>query len=495
MYQELTTLCFVLEYYSGAPSTKHIPVFMSSSGDTFARAIANALGVPFADEAVPAAPTAQRPSALAVLAPPARDSLSTASAVYHFAFTWNLWDPPSAAAYRPPPPTELEFCERFTHVRTVLAALGAHYIFQLERGASGRLHYQGYIHLPKGERQRPAGLAQQLSTQGLYGIHVSASSTAGQAALRTYCLKDETRVSGPWTDRDAKPLTPDESKRLQLIDFAHFYPWQRYIYDCITSEPACDRKINWIVDARGCSGKSSLGKYLAAHSKALLLPYVDAKDCLYLVSQQHKPAAAYIFDLTRTKPASISAADTYACMESIKNGYIVSTKYVPKTTLAPPAHVWVLANQPPQWDALSKDRWSVYQINDARQLVRYSKSDYAKYCHKRKVDQEAADIRASKRARLAREEAAALVAAESSDEEDKEEPVQPVPAGIQPHRAPALDPAFVARAESMPDFVYEVYGLHGLLTRVQALVQYDRDQAAHAPYEAGFQAGLAHADH
>lgn len=456
------------------------------------RALADALGALFCDEEVPIA-SAARPTTvagvLAQLAPPQRQSLAPASAVYHFAFTWNLWD---TAVARPLPPTELEFSERHTLVREVLASLGAHYIVQLERGVTGRLHYQGYIHLPKGERQRPAQLAQELSTKGLYGVHVSPSSTAGQAALRTYCLKDETRVSGPWSDRDPRPITADESKRLQLIPFASFYPWQRYIYDCITSEPACDRRINWIVDARGCSGKSSLGKYLAAHGKAILLPYVDAKDCMHIVSHQTKPAGAYIFDLTRTKPASISSADTYSCMESIKNGYLVSTKYVPKTTLAPPAHVWVLANQPPQWDALSADRWSVLQINDARMLVKYSKRDYAEYCHKRKVAEALADLRASKRARLAREEAAAqLAAASESDEEDKAQPVGPVPAGIQPHRAAPTDEALIARAESMPDEIYHTYG-GPQLTRMQALAEYDRDQAAQAPayaYFAGVEVG------
>lgn len=339
------------------------------------------------------------------------------NAVYHMAFTWNKWD---AFVGRPPVLSDVEFSSRHVELRAALVQLGAKYIFQLEKGKEGRLHYQGYVHWGKGDKKRVPQVASALHAAGFFGLHMAPASDAGKAALKQYVMKADTRVAGPWKDTDPKPMTPEEAKRLQLIDPKALFPWQQYVRDCILS-PSDDRSIHWVVDQRGATGKSSFGKLLAAHGEALLLPYSDAKDCLNLVSNAGE-RRAYIFDLTRTKPASISATDTYSCMEQIKNGYIVNTKYLTKVTVAPPAHVWVFANQPPQFGALSRDRWRVHTIDERNHLTRYDSKQYQKYQHDQLVDAIVAESRAKKRRKLA-EEAAAAILAEDSDPDT----TQPIP--------------------------------------------------------------------
>jgi len=63
-------------------------------------------------------------------------------------------------------------------------------VYQLEKGDSGTLHFQGYVHFEK--RQTLAAL-KKLSSRAHWeprkGSHVQA---------RVYCTKPETRVDGPW---------------------------------------------------------------------------------------------------------------------------------------------------------------------------------------------------------------------------------------------------------------------------------------------------------
>lgn len=335
------------------------------------------------------------PLPVAAAQPPEPVRADSGSAVYHLAFTWNRWDD---GLLRPPALSDSEFRDRHGDVRSALSSLGAKYIFQLERGATGRLHFQGYMHLGKGAKERPAGIAKKLSLAGLYGIHVAAASTAGQAALKAYCMKADTRQAGPYKDTDPKPLSPEEHKRLGLISIGSLHPWQEYVRDRLL-EPPSDRHIHWIVDTRGCTGKSSFGKLLAAKAEALMLPYTDAKDCLNIVANAGE-RCAYIFDLTRTKPASISSTDTYSCMEQIKNGYIVNTKYQTKVVIQPSAHVWVFSNEPPQYAALSKDRWRVHTIGDDHQLKDFSPKAYRDFVDKRKIDHGVSILRAAKRQKL-----------------------------------------------------------------------------------------------
>lgn len=281
------------------------------------------------------------------------------NALYHFAFTWSLWD---KGAGRPDPPTESKFSDMFVQIREALVASGYKYIFQLEKGAGGRLHYQGYIHASKGKKQRSGTVAKALSDAGLHGVHVSAASTAGKESLRRYCMKDQTRVAGPWKDTDKVKFTPEEIARLRIIDVKSLWPWQQSVYNALMVM-SNDRTINWLVDWTGNVGKSSFVKAMYVHGMAVGLGFSDSKDCMKVVTDLPE-YNAYIFDLTRTKPANLSMSDTYACMEQIKNGYMVNTKFHSKVSVAPPAHIWVFANAPPQFGAMSHDRWKVWGVKN-----------------------------------------------------------------------------------------------------------------------------------
>lgn len=72
---------------------------------------------------------------------------------------------------------------------------------------------------------------------------------------------------------------------------------------------------------------------------------------------------AYIFDLTRSKPADFASGDIYSVMEACKNGMIINLKYHTGLTLMNTPHVWIFANVLPNLPALSRDRWRLYSID------------------------------------------------------------------------------------------------------------------------------------
>lgn len=238
---------------------------------------------------------------------------------------------------------------------------GAAEMAQLEADHKANLHFQGYGHFcDKVGKHRPIALAaafQQLMG-GLFWMRPA--STAGKSALKEYCLKSDTRVAGPWT---CKPRFAGKG----LIKAESLRPFQRQLVDLIQSE-ADDRTIYWVTDTTGGAGKTAFLKYCVFNKLAFPLQYGNASDLNNLVynNPHHR---CYVFDLTRSKPSVLSSVDVYAVMESCKNGMIQNTKYKTGFLLMDSPHVIVFSNSAPEQSHLSKDRWRLFNIDSALELV------------------------------------------------------------------------------------------------------------------------------
>lgn len=225
------------------------------------------------------------------------------------------------------------------------------WVFQLERGeGSGRLHMQGYAHSK--EKDRAKHLGSVLSDDGLPGVEISPASQAGIASLKSYAMKAETRVAGPWADK---------SIYLGHDLITDLLPWQKAVRDLILQKPH-PRRIYWFFDLKGGAGKSSFAKWLYYHHKVPTLTFGDAKDLLYVVQKfENKPA--YLFDLSRTKGGKSSMSDIYQALESVKNGYFISTKYESDIVCMQTPHVIVFSNHEPDLSCLSVDRFRIIDMN------------------------------------------------------------------------------------------------------------------------------------
>lgn len=267
--------------------------------------------------------------------------------VYHVSFTWNKTDDT----------VEAEFIDDPEKVGRAIKEqfFDARFVYQLERGTeTGRLHYQGNIHFTKTKR-RPLSVASALRPK-LKGIFLSCDSTKGREQANFYCMKNETKVAGPWYDDSH---VEEDWSYLQAPR-----GWQLPLWRMLTA-PAARRQMIWIWEEAGCTGKSEFGTYMEVHHKVIKLGLSTAPDNLYAVSEMtaNRPNG-FIFDVPRSVPKRFDWAEVYMSMEQIKDGNFLSTKYKPKKVLYSHCmHIVVFSNQAPDYSALSADRWRVYKIS------------------------------------------------------------------------------------------------------------------------------------
>ena len=220
--------------------------------------------------------------------------------------------------------------------------------FQLEVGESGYRHWQGRCSLKAKARKGPPIVE---------GIHWSPTS-GGAKADEFYVMKEETRIDGPWTDRDPKiPRQVREIKELR--------PWQN---DVLASADVWDtRTINCIVDEHGNIGKSTLVAYAGAHKLGRAVPIMESyKDMMRFVMDTPE-SRLYMVDF----PRALSKSQTesfWAAIETIKSGYCWDDRYHFRERYFDCPAVWVFTNKFPPRKMLSADRWKLWHVEE-EQLV------------------------------------------------------------------------------------------------------------------------------
>lgn len=278
-------------------------------------------------------------------------------------------------------------------------------IYQLERCPTTlRLHWQGFIRFK-----------QQISIKRVVPDFFQASILAklphverrqkSVAAARQYCLKEETRVLGPWqhgvcdeqgkrTDLDTFGSTIKDmaeagnswvttrrfvseqwpgmyvkfgqhAKRM-FDDFykpapdSQFDPrqWQQSVIDMV-EQPADDRTIVWVYDPVGGKGKSRLGFHLIMSHGAMILNG-RVLDMVYGFAKN--PTKIVIFDITRTQTDCMK--HLYSFAETLKNGYAFSSKYEGGMVTFDKPHVIFFSNSKPEDGCWSADRLKLIDLTN-----------------------------------------------------------------------------------------------------------------------------------
>lgn len=264
----------------------------------------------------------------------------------------------------------------------------AKYVYQLEEGTDkdektghGYFHFQGYIYT---KQKFKARLMAMSFNPVLPGIHIAPSSNEGKAALKNYCMKDDTRVAGPWADdpeklkSNMKKLTRKPYMGEDLVK--KLFEWQANLRDYCLGE-VDPRSILVYVDEKGHGGKSSFSKYMDYHHGAVTVSYGDSKDILYAVAEAVDEGndRIFIFDLTRSKPKLYSTDDIWVSMEQIKNGNVFSTKYKSRRVRFNPPHVIIFVNQWPDTTKLTSDRFDIFTIPENQRPAPKAK-DLSRLC-------------------------------------------------------------------------------------------------------------------
>nr|QEL50687.1 replication initiator protein [Cotton leaf curl Gezira alphasatellite] len=241
-----------------------------------------------------------------------------------------------------------------------------------ESPTTKRRHLQGYLQC-KGNRT----LAQVKSLFGELNPHLEKQRARKTDEARDYCMKEETRVSGPFEfgeycpsgshkrrQRDAvvrSPVrmaeeNPSVYRRVKAkiaeeeIQISNLKSWQLRLKQLLARDPD-DRTIFWVYGPDGGEGKSTFARDLFRSGTWFYTRGGSADN----VSYQYIGCLGnnIVFDIPRDKKDYLQ----YSLIEMFKDRLVVSNKYEP--LMAPMIsciHVVVMSNFLPDMEKISSDR-------------------------------------------------------------------------------------------------------------------------------------------
>lgn len=153
-----------------------------------------------------------------------------------------------------------------------------------------------------------------------------------------------------------------EHSRPAQMSTTLLYKWQTSVLKSLFNQN--DRKITWVVDQRGGTGKSTLARFLQFHLGDLCYYTTGGKgsDIVHSMVARQKVFKYVIFDYPRkTKPEFYN----WNLFEDFKNGIVNSGKYNSICLQFPSIKVLVLGNHPLDdvRDNLTYDRWDVHTLS------------------------------------------------------------------------------------------------------------------------------------
>jgi len=245
--------------------------------------------------------------------------------------------------------------ERVETVKENLGLLCGRWVFQLEKGEeTGKLHLQGRLSLKQARRVSEM-------QKVIKGAHFSPEA-GSELEGNFYCMKDGTRVDGPWSDKDKKTPLPWD-----LAMIKEWKEWQVAVFESLKEKD--DRVINVLVDEVGGIGKSKVFKMCLYKKLAGLIPVIgDAKDIIQAVCSMGE-REAYIVDLPRCGESDGHLRSIYKAIEQIKNGIVMDFRYSYKELIMGSPVIWVFTNEMPAAHYLSRDRWRLWRVVEGK-LVR-----------------------------------------------------------------------------------------------------------------------------
>lgn len=249
-----------------------------------------------------------------------------------------------------------KFCKKFT--------------FQLEQGEErGYLHYQARMSLIVRHRKNELMKFWDIMPAPNY-LAPTANATYYTGNM-FYVMKEETRVAGPWDDREeTKKYIPRQYRGL----LEQLRPFQRHIYD--TADVFETRIINMIYDPTGNVGKSTVAILCELFGHGLDLPPVNDAEkiiqscCDMCEAKDLRNPSPIFVDLPRAMNKE-RLNGIYTAIEQIKKGKLFDLRYKYKEYWIDSPQIWVFSNIEPDLQLLSRDRWKVWSVNESYELVPY----------------------------------------------------------------------------------------------------------------------------
>lgn len=246
-----------------------------------------------------------------------------------------------------------------------IKGVAKHYVFQLEEGDSGYKHYQGRISLIKKRRKQEKHLLLKLFKDKPPNYLEPTSSPEHFKGDAFYMMKEDTRLLGPWTDKDEViPLTA----QMKIFNKFTLRPYQAKLKEMSTTFDM--RKIDLLYDPNGNIGKSLFSEYLCYQGLAEEIPSFRLMDDIFQWVCSRPIKKCYIVDMPRGMKKD-KLGDFYSGIEVIKNGVAYDKRYNARLIRFDRPRIFVFTNMLPEFSLMSKDRWNVWIIDEKYELRYY----------------------------------------------------------------------------------------------------------------------------
>lgn len=244
------------------------------------------------------------------------------------------------------------------------------YSFQLEKGESGYEHWQGRVSLIK--KKSLKALINSFSVYEHWAkAHFSITSSNAKGDM-FYVIKDDTRIDGPWTEKDEIKIITTQMK---MFNSWGLLPWQVKAKEIC--QEFCLRTIDLIYDPIGNAGKSLFSEHMEYEGLAEEIPPFRMMDDIFQWVATRPIKSAYIVDMPRGMKKD-KLGDFYSGIEVIKNGVAYDKRYTAKKIRFNRPRVFVFTNTLPALDLMSKDRWCIWTISK-NELVKWNELLENKY--------------------------------------------------------------------------------------------------------------------
>lgn len=223
------------------------------------------------------------------------------------------------------------------------------YVFQEETGVTGTQHLQGYVEFNN---------ARWLSALHKEFKRFHWEVMRNEQAAINYCQKSDTRTGNIYSN--IITIEP-----LNIPRYDQLYEWQKNVIDICHSKPD-DRTVYWFWEYEGCSGKTTLIKYIMTHfNNAEFSCACKSADILTIASERK---SIYLLNFTRTQEGFAP----YSAIEQLKDGLISDSKLKKKSNniIINSPHVICFANWKPNTITLSQDRWKIIKIELQNEVQR-----------------------------------------------------------------------------------------------------------------------------
>lgn len=252
-------------------------------------------------------------------------------------------------------------------LKSFLRMYAKKWCFQLERGdTTGYEHYQGRMSLIKKKRKGELMTVYQANSMAVPNyLEPTTNACKGD---QLYVMKVDTRLEGPWTDRDEDIYIPRQIREKSLRK------WQVSVVE--KSQVFDDRTVNVIYDPVGNQGKSFLSSYCSLFMSGIDLPPVnDSKEliqslCDICEAKGLRTPNPVFLDLPRSQDKS-RLYGMYNAIEQIKKGRLYDMRYKYKEWWIDSPCIWCFTNILPDLEYLSADRWVMWTIKN-QELVRFN---------------------------------------------------------------------------------------------------------------------------